>query len=101
MLHVALLPSQHPSAKILEIDTSEALKMPGVRYALTGEELSKATDPLMNGLETPNVRRYPLAVGQVRYAGEWVVAVAADTRAEAEDAVEKVRVRLRASAVRA
>ena len=46
----------------------------------------------MNGLETPNVRRYPLAVGQVRYAGEWVVAVAADTRAQAEDAVEKVRV---------
>ena len=92
MLHVALLPSQHPSATILEIDASEALKMPGVRHVLTGEELSKATDPLMNGLETPNVRRYPLAVGQVRYAGEWVVAVAADTRAQAEDAVEKVRV---------
>jgi 2-furoyl-CoA dehydrogenase large subunit len=92
MLHVALLPSQHPSARILEIDTSEALKMPGVRHVVTGDELSKATEPLMNGLETPNVRRYPLAVGQVRYAGEWVVAVAAETRAEAEDAVEKVRV---------
>ena len=92
MLHVALLPSQHPSARILDIDTSEALEMPGVRYVLTGDELSKAIDPLMNGLETPNVRRYPLAVGQVRYAGEWVVAVAAETRAEAEDAVEKVRV---------
>ncbi|MCJ9700578.1 xanthine dehydrogenase family protein molybdopterin-binding subunit [Bradyrhizobium sp. SHOUNA76] len=93
MLHVALLPSPHPSAKILDIDTSKALKMPGVRYALTGEELSRATDPLMNGLDTPNVRRYPLAVGQVRYAGEWVVAVVADTRAEAEDAIEKVCVR--------
>ena len=46
MLHVALLPSQHPSATILEIDASEALKMPGVRHVLTGEELSKATDPL-------------------------------------------------------
>ncbi|WP_375304527.1 xanthine dehydrogenase family protein molybdopterin-binding subunit [Bradyrhizobium sp. A11] len=93
MLHVALLPSPHPSAKILDIDTSQALEMPGVRYALTGEELSRATDPLMNGLDTPNVRRYPLAVGQVRYAGEWVVAVVADTRAEAEDAIEKVSVR--------
>ncbi|MFK4539714.1 2-furoyl-CoA dehydrogenase large subunit [Bradyrhizobium ottawaense] len=93
MLHVALLPSPHPSAKILGIDTSDALKMPGVRYALTGEELSKAIDPLMNGLDTPNVRRYPLAVGQVRYAGEWVVAVVAETRAEAEDAIEKVSVR--------
>ena len=54
----------------------------------------------MNGFETPNVRRYPLAVGQVRYAGEWVVAVVAETRAQAEDAVEKVRVELRAAAVR-
>ena len=46
----------------------------------------------MNGLDTPKVRRYPLAVGQTRYAGEWVVAVVADSRALAEDAAEKVRV---------
>ena len=46
----------------------------------------------MNGLDTPNVRRHPLAVGQTRYAGEWVVAVVAETRALAEDATEKVRV---------
>jgi 2-furoyl-CoA dehydrogenase large subunit len=76
----------------VSIDTTEALKMPGVVYALTGEELVKAVDPLMNGLDTPKVRRYPLAVGQVRYAGEWVVAVVAETRALAEDAIEKVRV---------
>ena len=55
-------------------------------------ELAAATDPLMNGLDTPLVRRHPLAVGQTRYAGEWVVAVVADTRALAEDATEKVRV---------
>ncbi|XSC47509.1 xanthine dehydrogenase family protein molybdopterin-binding subunit [Bradyrhizobium sp. RDT10] len=66
--------------------------MPGVHYALTGDELARATDPLMNGLDTPNVRRFPLAVGQVRYAGEWVVAVVAETRAQAEDATEKVRI---------
>ncbi|KAJ8134540.1 hypothetical protein OY671_012247, partial [Metschnikowia pulcherrima] len=59
---------------------------------LTGEELAKAVDPSMNGLDTPKVRRYSLAVGQVRYAGEWVVAVVAETRAQAEDAIEKVRV---------
>ncbi|ARQ02663.1 xanthine dehydrogenase family protein molybdopterin-binding subunit [Pseudorhodoplanes sinuspersici] len=92
MLHVAILPSQHPAARIISIDASETLKMPGVVYALTGEQLVKAVDPLMNGLDTPKVRRYPLAVGQVRYAGEWVVAVVAETRAQAEDAIEKIRI---------
>jgi 2-furoyl-CoA dehydrogenase large subunit len=92
MLHVAIVPSQYPAARIVSIDAAAALKMPGVVYALTGEELVKAVDPLMNGLDTPKVRRYPLAVGRVRYAGEWVVAVVAETRAQAEDAIEKVRV---------
>ena len=46
----------------------------------------------MNGLDTPHVRRFPLAVGQTRYAGEWIAAVVADTRALAEDATEKLRV---------
>src|SRR5882724_7458144 len=92
LLHVAVVPSQYPAARIVSINSIEAMKMPGVHYALTGEELAKAVDPLMNGLETPNVRRYPLAVGQVRYVGEWVVAVVAETRAQAEDAAEKVRV---------
>ena len=92
MLHVAIVPSQHPAARIVSIDTGPALNMPGVVYALTGEELAKAVDPLMNGLDTPKVKRYPLAVGQVRYAGEWVVAVVAETRAQAEDAIEKVRI---------
>src|ERR1700754_2998988 len=92
MLHVALVPSQYPAAKIKSIDTSAALKMPGVVYALTGEELVKAVDPLMNGLDTPKVRRFPLAVNQVRYASEWVVAVVAETRAQTEDATEKVKI---------
>ena len=78
-LHVALVPSQYPAARIVSIDASAALAMPGVHYVVTGEELAAATEPLMNGLDTPKVRRFPLAVGQVRYAGEWVVAVAADT----------------------
>jgi 2-furoyl-CoA dehydrogenase large subunit len=92
LLHVALVPSQHPAARIVSINAIEAMKMPGVHYVLIGEELAQATEPLMNGLDTPHVRRFPLAVGQVRYAGEWVVAVAAESRAKAEDAAEKVRV---------
>src|SRR6266571_1048519 len=92
LLHVAILPSQHPAARIVSIDASAALATPGVHYVLSGDELAAATDPLMNGLDTPLVRRHPLAVGHTRYAGEWVVAVVPETRALAEDASEKVRV---------
>ena len=91
-LHVALVPSPHPAARLVSIDTGTALTMPGVHYVLTGEELAAATEPLMNGLDTPEVRRYPLAVQQARYVGEWVVAVVADSRARAEDAAERVEV---------
>lgn len=92
VLHVAVVPSRYPAARIVSIDASAALAMPGVHHVLTGEQLAKAVDPLMNGLDTPNVRRYPLAVGRARYVGEWVAAVAADTRALAEDAAEKIEV---------
>ena len=64
--------------------------MPGVHYVLDGAELAGATNVLATGLDTPNVPRYPLAVKVARYAGEWVAAVVADTRALAEDAAEAV-----------
>ena len=91
MAHVALMPCHLPAARIDAIDASAALAMPGVIDVVTGAELAAAIDPLMNGLDTPNVRRYPLAVGQVRYAAEWVCAVIAESRAIAEDAIEKIR----------
>ena len=86
MKHVALVTCPHSAARILDIDKSAALAMPGVRYVLDGRELAEATLPLMSGLETPNVPRRPLAVDVARYCGEWVAAVVADTRAQAEDA---------------
>ena len=92
VLHVALVPSQVPAAKLGTIAVEEALAMRGVYDVVTGEELAAAVEPLMNGLETPNVRRYPLAVNQIRYCGEWVAAVVAETRAIAEDAAELVEV---------
>src|SRR6202012_4091896 len=90
LLHVAILPSQHPAARIVSIDASAALAMPGVHYVLSGDELAAATDPLMKGQETPKVQRHPLAVEQTGCGGEWVVPVVADSRALAEDATEKV-----------
>ena len=90
--HVAVLGSPHPRARILSIDTSEALKMPGVHAVVTGEEIAAATEPLFQGLDIPKVRWYPLAHQLTRYAGEWVAAVCADSRALAEDAVETIAV---------
>jgi 2-furoyl-CoA dehydrogenase large subunit len=90
LLHVALVASPYASAKILSIDASAALALPGVHAVLTGEELCRATDPLLVGVDAPHVVRYPLADGVARYAGEWLAAVVAESRALAEDAAELV-----------
>lgn len=90
--HVALVTCPHAAARIKSIDKSRALKMPGVHYVLDGTELAEATQPLLAGLDTPNVPRRPLAFEVARYSGEWVAAVVADTRAQAEDAAEEVDV---------
>ena len=90
--HVALVASPHASARIVSIKTEAALALRGVHYVLTGEEFCAATDALAIGVDAPSVVRYSLAKDVVRYAGEWVAAVVADTRAIAEDAVEVIEV---------
>ncbi|MGB7182898.1 MAG: molybdopterin cofactor-binding domain-containing protein, partial [Burkholderiaceae bacterium] len=92
ILHVALVASPYASARILGIDAAEALAMPGVHAVLTADELCAAVDAVLPGVDAPAVKRYPLARDVVRYAGEWVAAVVADTRALAEDAAELVQV---------
>lgn len=92
LLHVAIVASPYASARIVSIETAEALAMPGVHDVLTGEELTSQIEPMLPGVDAPKVARYPLASGVVRYAGEWVAAVVADTRALAEDAAERVLV---------
>lgn len=91
-LHVGFVTSPHPHARIVSIDTDEALKIPGVVAVLTGAELAAETTPLRQYLDVPEVQWRPLAVGSTRYAGEWVAAVVADTRAIAEDGAEVVAV---------
>ena len=92
MKHVAVITCPHAAARIKSIDKRAALALPGVHYALDGAELAAATLPLMAGLDTPNVPRRPLAFEVARYSGEWVAAVVADTRAQAEDAAEAIEV---------
>lgn len=92
LLHVAIVASPHAHAKILSIDAAAALAMPGVHAVLTGDELVANTDAMLPGVDAPLVKRYPLAHEVARYAGEWVVAVVAESRALAEDAAELVNV---------
>jgi len=92
MKHVALVASPHASARIVSIDAKAARAAPGVVYVLTGDEFCAGTDSLMTGVDAPRLARFALAHGVVRYAGEWVAAVVADTRALAEDAAELVEV---------
>jgi len=94
--HVALVSCPHAAARIVSIDKTAALKIPGVHYVLDGAELAAATLPLMTGLDTPNVPRRPLAHEVARYSGEWVVAVVADNRALAEDAADEVNIEYKA-----
>ncbi len=96
MKHVALVASPHASARIVSINVDAASAAPGVLYVLTGEEFCTNTDSLLIGVDCPKVTRWALARDVVRYAGEWVAAVVADTRARAEDAAELVEVRYEA-----
>ena len=57
MKHVALVASPYPSARIVSIDTTAALALPGVHYVLTGKEFCAATDALAIGVDAPKVTR--------------------------------------------
>jgi CO/xanthine dehydrogenase Mo-binding subunit len=89
-LHVGLVTSPHPHARIVGIDVEQALALPGVVAVLTGAEMAEATNPLRQYLDVPDVQWRPLAAGSVRYAGEWVAAVVAESRALAEDGADLV-----------
>ena len=89
--HVCFLRSPYPHARLIDIDISAALKMPGVYSILTGDDISAITDPLVSAIRAP-VTYYPIAVEKVRYVGEPVALVIADDRYLAEDAAEVINV---------
>ncbi|MDF1592279.1 MAG: molybdopterin-dependent oxidoreductase [Desulfobacterales bacterium] len=85
MLYGAVLRSTLPHARIRSIDTSFAKKMPGVRAVVTGRDF-----PFLFGTM---IKDQPfLALDKVRYIGEPVAAVAAETEALAQEAVQKIKV---------
>ncbi|HIM77665.1 MAG TPA: hypothetical protein EYM58_06800, partial [Rhodospirillales bacterium] len=86
MLYTKILRSEYAHAKILSIDVSEAEKMPGVVATLTGKEIPVVTFG-------PSYQDQPLlADDKVRHMGDGVVAVAAETEQQAQDALAKIKV---------
>jgi carbon-monoxide dehydrogenase large subunit len=101
MKHAAFVRSSYAHAEIRKIDVKQAQAMPGVIGVLTGRELkadgignlicgwmihSKDGTPMKMGAWSP------LAVDRVRYVGDAVAIVVAETKGQARDAAEAVEV---------
>ena len=92
-LHVAFRRSEQPHATILRIDTTQALTAPGVVAVFTADDVAEDYKPVIPFSRMPNYYATPitaLASKKVRYVGEAVVAVIAEDRYLAEDALELI-----------
>ena len=85
MIHAKILRSPHAHARIVNIDTSKAEKLTGVRAVVTGKD---APDEKLYALRD----RYVLARDVVRFVGEPVAAVAADTIEIVDEALDLIEV---------
>lgn len=90
-LHVAFVRSPFAHALITAIDTTEAGKAPGVVAVYTAEDLGLPSLPVFIEVN-PTCARYPLASERVRFVGEAVAAVVAESATVAADALELVDV---------
>jgi aerobic carbon-monoxide dehydrogenase large subunit len=94
-LHVAILRSPYAHARIKNIETDEAQRHKGVVAVVTGSEIKDhvGTLPVSGGNETLRVpKHYVLAVDKVCHVGQGVVAVVAEDRYTARDAVDLIKV---------
>ena len=89
--HAAFVRSPHAHARVVGIDASAALALDGVHEVLTGAEVAAWSRPFVVGVKQPMEHR-ALADDTVRYVGEPVAVVVAESRYVAEDAVELVEV---------
>ncbi len=97
MAHAALLRSPHAHARIRSIDTSRAKQAPGVLAVFTAADTEAALKPMPCAWLLPNanlkVATYPqLAKDTVRYVGDCVAVVVAESRYQAQDALELIDV---------
>jgi len=88
-LHIAFVRSMTAHGRIESVDTADAEAMPGVVGVFTGADID--VGPLgSNPMLTPQVLQPLLAVDVVRYVGEPIAVVVAQTKAQAVDATEAV-----------
>ncbi|GAA1765042.1 xanthine dehydrogenase family protein molybdopterin-binding subunit [Streptomonospora arabica] len=96
MLHVAFLRSPHAHARIAAVDTSAAMKQPGVTAVFSGADFAGEQGslpcawPVTEDMALP--AHPPMAVDEVRYVGEAVACVVARDAYAAADALEAVDV---------
>jgi 4-hydroxybenzoyl-CoA reductase alpha subunit len=88
MLHMRLLRSPHPHAKIVSIDVTKAASYPGVHLVLTGKDF-----PVTFGILPVTQDEYPLAPEHVRYVGDPIAAVAAKDEQTAGEALDLIEVK--------
>jgi len=101
LTHAVVLRSPHAHARIAGVDTSAARAMPGVLAVLTADDaqddglqplLPTATANAQTGEPFAFAPQPVLATAKVRYAGEPVAVIVAETHAQALDAAELVAV---------
>ncbi len=95
MLHACFVRSPFARARINDIDATAALQLPGVRAVFTAADLNPDVREAWHavaGRDIPDTPRPPLAEGEVKFVGDPVALVVADSRYIAEDAVELVDV---------
>ncbi|MCX7740049.1 MAG: xanthine dehydrogenase family protein molybdopterin-binding subunit [Meiothermus sp.] len=91
-LHLVLVRSPYAHARLVSISLEEALQTPGVVAVYTAADLPELYAPASGPREGRLALHPLLAREQVRYVGEPVVAVLAESRAAAEDAAGRVQV---------
>jgi len=95
MLHACFVRSPFARAKIIGIDAAAALALPGVRAVFTAGDLNPDVKEAWHAVAGKNIQdtpRPPLAEGEVKFVGDPVAVVVAESRYLAEDAVELVDV---------
>ena len=88
MLHMVILRSPHAHARINSVDTAAASAMPGVIAVVTGELMAQHKLAWMPTLSYDT--QAVLATDKVRFQGQEVAAVVAETKAQAEDARDAI-----------
>lgn len=95
MLQVCFVRSPFARARIVEIDATAALELPGVHAVFVASDLNPDVCEAWHnvvGKDVPDTPRPPLAEEEVRFVGDPVAMLVADDRYIAEDAIELVNV---------